>query len=368
MTLAAADGIQSSASATKTASWSGASFRVRFVRAVVRNMGPRRKETCMGLCIGYESALRYWLTKTGDEAMPEYAQEGAFRQVEASSALVKEGILPLGPEPSRPLHLVVRDPALKHRIRDCAIHVCRGNLPSGSFHRLAGGNIISSPELTFLQMASCASKWQLIEAGNYLCSTFSISDEGRGYTGKREQLVSAGRLGEFLDSLPSHTYGVDKAKAALKYVVELTASPKESQLAMHYALPAALGGRGPMELVANQVIHIDEHGQRMLGSNHLVGDLFLPDFGCDLEFDSVEFHTGRFRLDHTQARRNVLEAMGIKTVSATEGQINTLEKLDDFTWLLEERLGAPHPTYTREQRLAQIDLFDWLNDPRRTLF
>ena len=29
----------------------------------------------MGLCIGYESALRYWLTKTGDEAMPEYALE-----------------------------------------------------------------------------------------------------------------------------------------------------------------------------------------------------------------------------------------------------------------------------------------------------
>ena len=60
--------------------------------------------------------------------------------------------------------------------------------------------------------------------------------------------------------------------------------------------------------------------------------------------------------------------MGIKTVSATEGQINTIERLDDFTWLLEERIGIPHPTYTREQRLAQIDLFDWLNDPQRTLF
>ena len=89
---------------------------------------------------------------------------------------------------------------------------------------------------------------QLIEAGNYPCSTFSISDEGRGYTGKREQLVSAGRLGEFLDSLPSHTYGVDKAKAALKHVVELTASPTEAQLAMHSPYESA-GTEDPMNML-----------------------------------------------------------------------------------------------------------------------
>ena len=322
----------------------------------------------MGLCLGYESSLRYWLTKTEGEAIPEVATAGAFRQAEATSALVKEGTLPFGPEPDRPLHLVVGDPALKHRVRDCRTHVCRINLPPGSFRCLPQGNIVSSPELTFLQMASTASLWQLIEIGNYLCSTFSISDEGRGYTGKREQLVSVRLLAEFLDTLPPNTYGANKARAALEYVVELTASPKESQLAMHYRLPLELGGRGPINICANQAIQIDEHGQRLLASGHLVGDLFLPDFNCDLEFDSIEFHTGRFRLDHTQTRRNVLEAMGIKTVSATEGQINRIEKLDDFTWLLEERIGAPHPVHTREQRLAQIDLFDWLNDPQRTLF
>ena len=54
----------------------------------------------MGLCVGHESSLRYWLTKTGDEALPEHATPGAFRQAEATSALVKEGTLPFGPEPS----------------------------------------------------------------------------------------------------------------------------------------------------------------------------------------------------------------------------------------------------------------------------
>ena len=322
----------------------------------------------MGLCLGYESALRYWLTKTGDEAVPEVATIGAFKQVEASSSLVKEGTLPFAAEAERPLHLVVSDQALKHRLRNVKVHVCETELPAESFHRLPGGNLVSSPSLTFLQMASESSPWELIEIGNYLTSTFSIADEGRGYTGRRGQLVSVERLREYLRSMPAHAYGVRKAMGALDYVVELTASPKESQLSMHYRLPPELGGRGPYAIVANQVIQIDEHGQRMLGSRYLVGDLYLPEFGCDLEFDSKEYHTGIYRLDHTQARRNVLEAMDIKTISATEGQVGTIEKFDDFTWLLEKRLGIEHPAYDREQRFAQLDLFTWLSNPRRTLF
>lgn len=322
----------------------------------------------MGLCIGHESALRYWLTKTAAEEVPEAARAGAFRHAEATAALLREGSLPFAAERGRPLHLVVGDPSLKHRLRDVRVHVCGDALPDGSFCRLPSANLVTSPELTFLELAQTHSLWELIEIGNYLCSTFSISDEGRSYTGKRAQLTTVEQLSRFLDKLPPHARGVRRARRALEHVIELTASPKESQLAMHYCLPAELGGRGPFDIVANQAIRIDEHGQRLLDSGHLIGDLFLPDFGCDLEFDSIEFHTGRFRLDHTQARRNVLEAMGIKTVSATEGQINTVEKLDDFTWLFEERLGVPHPAYSREQRLAQLDLFDWLNDPRRTLF
>ena len=322
----------------------------------------------MGLCIGHESALRYWLTKTGDEALPEVVAAGALTQAEAASALVKEGTLPFGPERGRPLHLVVTDPALKHRIHDCRVHVCRADLPAGSFRRLPQGNLVSSPALTFLQMASSANLWELIEIGNHLCSTFSISDEGRSYTGKREQLVSLEQLRDYLASLPPHTRGAKRALTALEHVVELTASPMEVHLAMHYGLPPDLGGRGPLTMHANQAIRISEQGQRLLGSQYLVGDLYLPEFKCDLEFDSEEFHTGKYRLDHTQARRNVLEAMNVKTVSATYGQMNTLERFDDFTWLLEERLGVDHPEYTREQRMAQIDLFDLLNEFGRTLF
>lgn len=322
----------------------------------------------MGLCLGYGSALRYWLTKRGDEALPEAATAGAFRQAEATSALVKEGALPFAPERGRPLHLVVCNQALKHVVKDAQVHACQVELPNGSFYRLAGGNIVSSPELTFLQMAASSNLWELIEIGNYLCSTFSIGDEGRGYTGSRGQLMSLEQLDLFLSALPPYARGVRKARRAASEVVELTASPMESQLALHYSLAPDQGGRGPFVISANQVIQIDEHAQRLLSSGYLVGDLFLPEYKSDLEFDSEEFHTGKYRLDHTQARRNVLEAMQIKTISATYGQMDTMSNFDDFTWLLEKRLGIEHPQYTYRQRCKQQDLYAWLTDHKRRLF
>lgn len=322
----------------------------------------------MGLCLGFESALQYWLTKQEGEAMPEEAEVGRFSHATAGARLLAHEHLPLEPAKGRPLHLLVREHAAKHQLDDVTVHVCQTKLPPHSFRRLGGDNLIASPELTFLQMAHGRSLWELVEIGCYLCSTFSISCRGRGYTGERAQLMTLDDLRRYLDSLPKRTYGRRRALRALPHVVELTASPKEVHLALHYGLPPSLGGRGPIAISANQRIDIDEHSQRLLEQDFLKGDLYLSDYGADLEYDSIEFHTGRFRLDHTQARRNVLEAMHVKTISATHGQIDTLEHFDDFTWLLEKRIGKDHVTPTPAQRKAQEDLFLWLNDHKRTLF
>lgn len=322
----------------------------------------------MGVCLGFDTALRYWLTKRAGEEAPCPAESGSFGAVESGSRVVRAAGLPLEGTPQRPLHLVVPNDSLKRSCVSAVTHVCTTELPRGSFRRLGGDNLVASPELTFLQMAQRRPLWDLIEIGCYLCSTFAIDEVGRDYTGKREQLLTYERLARYLDELPPQTYGARRARRALGYVVEATASPMEVQLVMHYGLPPELGGRGPIRIVANQLIRIDEHAQRLLGSRYLVGDLCMPEYGCDLEYDSELFHTGCYRLDHTQARRNVLEAMHVKTISATHGQICTPRMFDDFTWLFEERVGREHPTYDWHERSLQLELYEWLNDPHRTLF
>ena len=322
----------------------------------------------MGLCLGHESALRYWLTKTGDEAMPGHAPLGSFSRAEARLKTVRAERLPVEPERGRPLHLVVPDRRLGHALDDVIAHVWSGKLPNGALCELTGDNTVTSPELTFVQMAARLSLVEAVEVGDYLCSTFSIDDSGRDYVGERGQLTSVESLRAFVDALPPGFHGIRKARAALEHVIDGLASPMEVFLGMSLGLPAELGGRGPFLLHANQVIAIDAHIQRLLGARYLKGDLYLPEFNADVEFDSYRYHTGPYRLDHTQARRNALEAMGVKTISATYGQVKTLELFDEFIWVLRQRLGLDHPTQSNEERQAQMALHDLLLSPDRRLF
>ena len=322
----------------------------------------------MGLCLGYESALRYWLTKTGDEVVPEVTDSGALTRASAGLREARAEHLPYGPDEQRPLHLLVPDRRLGHEMRGATAHVISRRLPEGSLRRLSGDNTIASPELTFAQMAGHRSLVETIRVGCYLCSTFSIGDEGRGYTGERSQLATLESLRNYVAELPPRTRGARRSRKALEYVIEGLASPMEVFLGMAYGLPPELGGQGPFVMHANQRIEIDERIQGLLGSRYLKGDLYLPEYGADLEFDSREYHTGQYRLDHTLARRNAIEAMGIKTISATYGQMDTFGKFESFTWMLRRRLGLSQPEYTYEERQAQMQLYDALLSPTSRLF
>lgn len=322
----------------------------------------------MGLFLGYESAVRYWLTKTGDECMPDPAPDLTLSHAEASSRAVKGAALPFDVSADQPLHVMVPNRSSCRSLICAKTHVWSLPLPPGSFMQLGGTARVSCPELTFVQMASSLPEVELIELGSYLCGVFAVSEDGSGYAGQREQLTSTELIGSYLARLAPRTQGARKARLALSYIVDRAASPFEVFYAMNYRMPRRLGGRHELTILANQPIALDPPIQRLLGKERLIGDLTLPDQNADLEYDSYEFHTGRYRLDHTQARRNALEAMGIKTISATYGQMNTIDKFDNFTWMLEKRLGLEHPVYSTAERQAQIDLYNLLLSRARRLF
>ena len=63
----------------------------------------------MSLIVSHESALCYWLTKTGDECIPDYADVKAVAQASASMREVRDALLPVDYSEKRPLHLLVPD-------------------------------------------------------------------------------------------------------------------------------------------------------------------------------------------------------------------------------------------------------------------
>lgn len=325
------------------------------------------REVGMSLIVSHESALCYWLTKMGDECVPDYSDVGTLARATASMGEVREALLPVDYSEKKPLHLLVPDQQGLRSLRQVKTHLFSGRLPPGSLCELSGANYVSSPEFTFLQVAAGRSLIETLELGYYLCGSFSIGEKGCGYTGQRPPLTTPEDIARFLDSADG-AHGVRKARSALRYLLPNAASPMEVLLVLAFVLPPRLGGWEFPEIQVNQRIDVDERLRVIAESDLFVGDIYIPSVNGDVEYDSEEFHTGRWRSDHTQARRNVLEVMDVKTMSATWSQISNFEKFRTFIWMVKERFGISHRAFTPQEVMAQMDLYEFLTDFNRKLF
>lgn len=320
----------------------------------------------MVLYLSHESALRYWLTKRGGEAMPDASDTRSLYRATASASEISHAGLPMEYSEENPLHLVVSSRQDVRSLKGVKTHVWSGPIVPGSFHELWGSSLVSSPEFTFLQMASHHALWENVRLGCYLCGQFSIDEKG-GYAGLRTPLMTLESLADYLSALPG-CYGVNQARRALPYISACAASPIEVLLATAFAMPVRYGGWGMPSIVLNQKIGVDERMYAIANTEFYVGDICLPSVKGDVEFDSYEYHTGKYRLDHTQERRNVLEVMGVKTMSATWGQINSFTKFETFVWMVKERFGIRQRDFTPAERRSQIELYENLANPEVRLF
>lgn len=321
----------------------------------------------MAIYVGFETAVGYWLAKSGDEAVPDGVPTASLADATANRVEIANAPLPFEYSKKRPLHVLVGNKALKRNWENVVCHVWSGKVVPGSFNELLGSCRVSSPEFTFLQMASVLPLRQAVELGDYLCGAFCVDASGRDYAGSREPLTDVVALASFVERAKG-SYGAYKARMALRYVVPGLASPMEVVLAMLFEMPLREGGWGMPPVVANQPLTIPDEVKPMAEAEQYVGDLYFPSIECDVEYDSRTYHTGAYRLDHDQMRRNIMEIMGVRTMSATWGQINTFEKLCAFMWSLKKRFGIRWQRYPDETRKRQEELYDYLMDRKRTMF
>ena len=166
----------------------------------------------MSLFLSHDSALRYWLTKGGDECVPDVASIGSLAQASASARELGKALLPIDYSEACPVHLLVCDPASLHSSGLVIPHLWTGPVPDGSFSELSGANYVSAPEFTFVQAAAKRDLIATLEIGLYLCGVFSIGDEGYGYVGQRMALTTPEELASFIGRTAG-AYGVKKARA-----------------------------------------------------------------------------------------------------------------------------------------------------------
>ena len=273
----------------------------------------------MKVYIGYQSALEYWRIH---RALPE---GGVLRR----RIVTLPGALPSAGQVRSaglvlPLHVMLNNPGYRWPSQTIVQHVFSGKTAVGCFVSAGNEFEVSSPEFCFLQMAGQLSLPGLIELGYELCGAYSLPVAGEtkvpdpGFY-KRRPLTSLKKLSAFVAGMSGFT-GHKNAERALRYILEGSASPMETKLAILLTLPYKLGGFGLPKPELNVRIVPSKTAEKAFGKEFYICDLFWPDHNIAVEYDSDQFHTDSKQIANDSTKRNALTMMGVIVLTVTTQQ------------------------------------------------
>lgn len=301
----------------------------------------------MTVFIGYESAYEFW--RRADDA-----RASALHCVRARSAR-RLRVADMARRATRaeiddvlcrgvfdaPLHIMVSTSQARCRCENARSHICPSTYPGGSFVVVEEGVAVASPALSFLQMAESFSVEELAVVGMELCGRYAVDRDG--VIASRHPLASASRLRRFVDRAEGRR-GVKKARRASRFVMDDSASPMETSLALLLSMPCLLGGYGLPQPVMNARIDAAEPCGRMAvlhgDPRFFRGDLCWPQAKLCVEYDSDAYHTGSERIAHDSWRRTELHLAGFTVVTITKKQLYDAFLLDRVVHLLARHLGV----------------------------
>lgn len=242
-------------------------------------------------------------------------------------------------------------------------HVRSLPFPDRSFYRLDEGLYVASPELCFLQLASKLSEPKAVKLALEMCGSYAIDvhDEEMGFC-KRPPLTSAAKLKAYAKRLYKQNGGA-KALHCLRYVVDNSASPRETAVCMLFCLPPRFGGYGLALPEMNRRIELSAREQITVGSRYFNCDLFWADRRVAVEYDSAQYHTAREKQERDAIRRNMLEHKGVRVITATRQQVSEAGQFDKLASQVAravgKRLRAPKQEHIAERSELRRVLFDW---------
>lgn len=160
-------------------------------------------------------------------------------------------------------YLVERPGDLRHNA-DAVAHLCTCDLPAGSLIQVPSGSedvelYVTSPELTYVQLAYGASMQMAAYVGMALCADYRLDPFSASGVlqrpGPDDRVTTAVRLRRYVERA-DRVHGRRQAAAALDYVWEHSRSPKESGLALFYGMPVRFGGMSLGDVSLNPCVRV----------------------------------------------------------------------------------------------------------------
>ena len=250
--------------------------------------------------------------------------------------------------------------------RSSCDHVVRGLLhqpKENSFYLGNDGVYIASPGFIFLLMASELSFVQLLALGYELCGYYSFNPLcERGIRKRKVPLTTVAQLDSFVQRA-SGSRGCAKARKALAFMADGSASPMETECYLLISLPFRYGGYGMDFFSLNFPIPLNETAARIADRDVCYGDICCRDLMIDIEYQGKYDHANRIDYDDDRARINGIKEMGYEVIELTSGQVGNLQVFEDILLRVakkaKRRIDKRYLGATPERISLRNTLFDW---------
>ena len=266
------------------------------------------------------------------------------------------------------LEVIVDSTKKSRQSKEHICHVLKSPLLTGMFCKVGRNAYVTSPELTFIQMATRLETIDLIRLGMELCGTYApcpYSDrfDNRPPVTEKERILSLCERAQGL-------HGSAAAARALRWVLDNSNSPAETALVLLLCLPVRLGGYGFECPNMNPETPLGKRNSTMLGRQEKMRcDLHWVDQRVVVEYDSDQEHLSSQSASQDAARRNVLGYKDIEVITVRKPMIESPRAFDSVAKQLARALGRRLRPRDREFTQARADLriklFPWLEAKRR---
>lgn len=297
----------------------------------------------MRMIVSHISALEFWRSALSDKGLAREACRACTVPATSPSTadalehpLVRLGIV------SAPLHVLALD-GRRRSTPHLVVHQTRA-LPVTSLRafKVPGYSealLVTSPDLTFVHLASLFSFPRTVHLGYEWCGTYAPDASMPFGLRNRDPLTTVAKLDSFVSRI-GNVRGVKNARAALVHVLKGSASPRESTLAELLTLPYVSGGSNVAHPRMNAIIPLGKRSAWTTENSFFKCDLFWQDEGVAVEYDGTLSHTGPTRIAEDAARRNALESLGLTVVTATWRQVANYLEYNRFVRILAGHLGS----------------------------
>ena len=317
--------------------------------------------------LSHSSALEILRSPACDQGIDHLRVQSGIPPRDSFSQKALDELLFENPALEAPVHVMTPGKASGRAAQGFIVHRNGRGVPNKSLLQLNHGLAVCGPELVLAQTASPDLPLLTIELGFELCGTYrrlnknTFVDTEDDIKYHQIPLTTSAKIKSFVDRARG-TEGVHLLRKAAPFILNGSASPIETRLAMFFGMPMHTGGQGIGMPTMNHRIWIPESRRFEFKHDHYDCDIYWPKAKTAIEYDSDGYHGRPEKKMLDMARRNDLESLGIHVITIVPDVLSDLTELEKIAGDIRKRLGTRKRVTTNNYFDKVLTFFNWLND------